>query len=492
MTLSPNRFNLIDEAWIPIAAGNRVSLMDVFTRSDLPALGGNAVQKMALLKLLQAIAQAACTPQDDAQWRELGSDGLALRCAAYLTQWHGRFYLYGDKPFLQMPAISVAAIQPYGAVLPEVASGNTTVLIQTQQTPALVDSDKAILLMQLMGFALGGKKTDNSVVLTPGYTGKFNDKGKSSTGKAGPSLSHLGFLHCVLLGETLQQTIWLNLFTQQDIKDKAMFSQGVGTPPWESMPLGEACGQANLLQHSLMGRLLPLSRFVLLKENGLHYSEGIQHLDYKAGMHDPSVAVDMSAKKPRALWTNPDKRPWRELGGLLAFLAQQKTKDFDCWQMQVGISRVHGAVNSFAVWCGGLRVSSNAGEQYVSGTDDMVESQIWLESAVLNEMWFSSLQQELTTMENQAKKLYACTMAYFKHQKNEGDAAAGQATALYWNQCEQEFPFLLNACGASEEDVAKRETWHKKSTGLVQSIYNRMCPNNTPRQMEAWAKHRPR
>ena len=100
MTLSPNRFNLIDEAWIPIAAGNRVSLMDVCTQSDLPALGGNAVQKMALLKLLQAIAQAACTPQDDSQWRELGSDGLALRCAAYLTQWHGRFLLYADKPFL--------------------------------------------------------------------------------------------------------------------------------------------------------------------------------------------------------------------------------------------------------------------------------------------------------------------------------------------------------------------------------------------------------
>ncbi len=492
MTLVPNRFNLVDEAWIPIAVSHRVSLMDVFTQPGLPALGGNAVQKMALLKLLQAIAQAACTPQDELEWKALGSDGLAQRCAAYLTQWHDRFYLYGEKPFLQMPAIEAAAVQPYGAVLPEVASGNSTVLTQSQKMPTLVDSDKAILLLQLMGFALGGKKTDNSVVLTPGYVGKSTEKGKPSTGKSGPSVSHLGFLHSVLLGETLQKTIWLNLFTQQDIKNKAMFSQGIGIPPWEAMPAGEACSQANLLQSSLMGRLLPLSRFVLLNEDGLHYSEGIQHLDYKEGMQDPSVAVDTSTKKPRALWTNPDKRPWRELGGLLAFLAQQKAKDFDCWQLQVGISRVQGAVDSFAVWCGGLRVSSNAGEQYVSGTDDMVESQVWLESAVLNEMWFSVLQQELTTMENHAKKLYACTLEYFKQQKNEGKAVAAQATALYWSQCEQEFPNVLNACGASDDHIAKREAWKKKSSAAVQSIYNRICPNATARQMEAWAKNRPR
>ncbi|WP_442903849.1 type I-E CRISPR-associated protein Cse1/CasA, partial [Gilvimarinus sp. 1_MG-2023] len=53
-----NRFNLIDEPWIPVADVGRVSLKDIFKRPDLRALGGNPVQKIALTKLLLAIVQA--------------------------------------------------------------------------------------------------------------------------------------------------------------------------------------------------------------------------------------------------------------------------------------------------------------------------------------------------------------------------------------------------------------------------------------------------
>ncbi len=40
------------------------------------------------------------------------------------------FYLY--KPFLQMPAIAAAQALSFGSFLPEVSTGNTTVLIQSQ------------------------------------------------------------------------------------------------------------------------------------------------------------------------------------------------------------------------------------------------------------------------------------------------------------------------------------------------------------------------
>lgn len=63
---------------------------------------------------------------------------MAEKCQAYLRQWHGRFYLYGERPFLQMPAINAAAMQSYGAVLPEVATGNTTVLNHGQVERELV------------------------------------------------------------------------------------------------------------------------------------------------------------------------------------------------------------------------------------------------------------------------------------------------------------------------------------------------------------------
>jgi CRISPR system Cascade subunit CasA len=103
--MSENRFNLINEPWIPIANVGRVSLKQIFTQIDYRALGGNPVQKIAITKLLLAIAQAASTPEDDDAWEALGAEGLAQNCLAYLEKWHDRFYLYGEQPFLQMPAV---------------------------------------------------------------------------------------------------------------------------------------------------------------------------------------------------------------------------------------------------------------------------------------------------------------------------------------------------------------------------------------------------
>ena len=56
------QFNLVDDAWIPVVACGRVSLREAFARPDLTALGGTPLEKIALFKLLQAVAQAARTP----------------------------------------------------------------------------------------------------------------------------------------------------------------------------------------------------------------------------------------------------------------------------------------------------------------------------------------------------------------------------------------------------------------------------------------------
>jgi CRISPR system Cascade subunit CasA len=83
-----NRFNLVDEPWIPVAEAGRVSLRQIFTHPEYRSLGGNAVQKISLMKLLLAIAQAAATPADGNGWRTLGTAGLCQRCLAYLERWH--------------------------------------------------------------------------------------------------------------------------------------------------------------------------------------------------------------------------------------------------------------------------------------------------------------------------------------------------------------------------------------------------------------------
>lgn len=486
-----SRFNLIDEPWIPVADVGRVSLAQVFENPDYRALGGNPVQKIALMKLLLAIAQAACTPADEDAWRALGAQGLAEKCRAYLQQWHDRFCLYGERPFLQMPAIKAAALQSYGAVLPEVATGNTTVLNQGQVERSLSDADMALLLVGLMGFALGGKKTDNSVSLSAGYAGKRNDKGKPSTGRPGPAVAHNGLLHNLMLGENLWQSLWLNLMTAEQIEHSQRYPGGVGTAPWEQMPIGEACPVARALQDSLMGRLVPLCRFCLLAEDGLHYSEGIAHASYKEGRCDPSVAVNWSGKDPKALWCNPEKRPWRELTALLGFIAQQQGAGFDCFQLRAGINRACDVVDRFTIWSGGLRVSSNAGEQYVSGSDDVVESRLELRSAALGEIWFAQLQGEMIGLDELAKSLYGRVMGYFKAQLVDGADLAAQATHLFWQLCERDFQNLLDHCGAGDVHQQARQQLRRRFASYAQQAYDHTCPKDTARQLDAWANCRP-
>lgn len=486
-----NRYNLIDEPWIPIAGVGRVSLRQVFENPQYCSLGGNPVQRIALMKLLLAIAQAAATPADKEAWQALGSDGLARSCLAYLDRWHASFYLYGERPFLQITAIQAAALQNYGAVLPEISTGNTTVLNHGQLERSLDDAEKALLLVSLMGFALSGKKTDNGVVLTPGYAGKRNAKGKPSSSKPGPAVAYMGLLHSFLIGSTLLETLWLNLLTIRQVEQAAIFPQGVGTAPWEQMPEGEDCPTAQHLKQSLMGRLVPLCRFCLLDEDGLHYSEGLAHSSHKEGVCDPSAAVDRSGKEPKALWVDPNKRPWRELTSLLGFIDQSGKQSFQSLQLRAGLDRARDVTEHFAIWSGGLRVSSNAGEQYASGSDDFVESLVWLYSDMLGEPWFTQLKAEMGALEELAKGLYGRVIAFYKEQKADGTKQAAQASNQFWQLCERQFQQLLDACEPDKEGAQQRRQLRRTYAGYVQQAYDQFCPKETARQLDAWARCRP-
>ena len=488
MTLS-NRFNLVDEPWIPVAGRGLVSLATVFSDHSLSALGGNPVQKIALTKLLLAIVQSACTPTDDEDWKALGASGMAKKALEYLTTKKDLFWLYGERPFLQMTTIVQAKKQSFGAVQVFVATANTTVLTQSQVEASLTDAEKAILVVQMMGFGLGGKKTDNSIVLSSGYQGKSNDKGKPSTGKPGTSIGFMGFLHSFLQGKNLRETMWLNLLTEENMEGLKYFSDGFGTVPWEKMPQGEDCPAAKSLKNSYIGRLIPISRFVLLADNGLHYTEGIAHPGYAEGVVDASVAVDLSASKAKVLWVDPEKRPWRQLPALLSFLGSEKKGAFDCLQLRLGVTRVKKAHLEFGLCSGGLRVSSNAGEQYVSGSNDFVESEIQLSSSSLGNIWFSNLTQEMNELDQLSKITWSATMAFFKAQEAEGKDQAVQAGNLFWQLCERRFQDLVNAC----DDVAGEEVkkLRRVFAGFVDKAYNTYCPKGTARQVDAWAANRP-
>jgi CRISPR system Cascade subunit CasA len=480
-------FSLLNDPWIPVRGASRISLRQVFSPpigGSLPyqALSGTPVQKIAVTKLLQAIAQAACTPEDESAWRTMGPEGMALQCVAYLERWADRLYLYGDRPFLQMPAIAIAKTQPLGALQPEISTGSSTILTQSQVEKKLDDGERALLIVQLAtGFGLGGKKADSKVVLTSDY------QGKKAAGKAGAAIGSFGFLHNFLLGDSVLESVWLNLFDQQQLAGLLMYSGGRGIPPWERMPLGEDDDIARALKTSLIGRLVPLSHFCLLNGDTVHYSEGIVHPGPAEGMVDPSTSFAVTAKGLKPLWVDAEKRPWRALPALLSFFSHLDNKSFDCLQLRLTVARAAQLRPMLTLWSGGLRVSSNAGEQYVSGTDDFVESNLTLLSSFLGESWFANLQLEMRELEQLSKISYSATLAYFKSQNKTAEQQARRASNLFWQLCEREVPGLVAACAAPELTLALRP----KFAQLVHQVYDSLCPRGSARQFDAWAENQP-
>lgn len=475
------KFNLIDEQWIPIQGRGLFSLRDIFSEPSLRRVGGNPIQKTAIFKLLCAIAQAAWTPKTEEEWRQSTVEDFCRKCLTYLEKWHEKFWLYGDEPFLQFPEVKDVKVASFAALNLEKASGNTTVLTQIQLQSELSEADKAVLLVTLMGFATGGKKVDNSKILTPGY------KGKSKSGKAGSSLGFKGYLHSYVQTSSVASTLWLNLFSEESLSKLPCYPEGVGTAPWEKMPAGEDCDVARKLKDSLMGRLVPLCRFCLLSDAGMRYTEGIAHDGYQAGRFDPTQSVARQKNDFKTLWADPDKKPWRSLTSILSFLGIQDASRFVCSQVEMGMSRARDFFESVELWSGGVRVTSNAGEQYLTGSDDFVESQFEFSPQDVGEQFFVNFSASVDQLDHLAKQLYSSVLGYFETMGTEGKTMAERATSKFWEIAGLHAQELIDSCFPGENPESVRNFFR----ATMRNTYNESCPHFTPRQLQAWAENQP-
>ena len=488
-----HRYSLISEPWIPVIGQGKISLTDLFT-SPVYRIGGSAIEQISLFRFLIAIAHSAYFPKNEDDWLQLGINGLISKIRQYLDKHQHEFDLYGDHPFLQLPEVKCSTAKPLSSIFPEIASGNTTVLTQNQVSRIFTDAEIALNLLTLMSFALGGKKTDNSIVLSPGYLGKQNDKRKPSSGRPGKALDSFGLLHTFVLGENVWETLWLNLWTKESFKDekiKTAFPDGLGQAAWEMMPQGEDCAIAKRLKRTLLGHLVPLSRFCLIQGQSIYLTEGIHFPDRKEGFIDLTASVILG-KKNRVLWTDPNKRPWRELASILSANRSQP----NLYNMQLSIFFNHlkncRALNrekNLTLWSGGLCVSSNAGEQYISGTDDYVESSIELTyQEFTEELWYLAFCQEMSELEHVALTLRKSVDTYNNQMKLANTNTPLMAVNDFWIMAESLCQKIVNAC-AMEGDEGQKAicTLQKISRSLAVGIYSKFCPYSTAHQMQAWA-----
>ncbi|MBQ9219622.1 type I-E CRISPR-associated protein Cse1/CasA [Succinivibrio sp.] len=509
--MTVNSFNLLDEKWIKVVDHGLVSLTDIFQNRDYENLGGDVLEKLSVFKFLLAVSQAAYTPNDFNDWNNYSTEALSNTVLEYLRKNHDLFYLYGDKPFLQFPQIEFLGkkeLKSYSTILSYEASGNTTVRTQIEAKHIPSTDEIARLLLIQMNFAFGGKQVDNSIVLSKSY------KGKSKSGKVGTGLSYFGYLHSYFSSKYLLDTIRMNLLSSQDIASTNMFSSGVGIAPWEKMPTGEDDDIANEYKNSLMGRLISLGRFCLLKPDGLYLTEGLSLLDHTGGQNDPAVTVRTKGDNITAVWTDTEKRSWREITSLLSFVSNNSDNSSTCYQLKLCGNKVVTYGTPVGLWTLGIKVTKTSVEFRVAGRDDSVESRIEFENIteILNENWFTRYSREISALEKTAFKLTKSVEGYYSRSNDEeknigleskkGKKAkdsgkrkekkdiAKKCLFRFWDNCETLAKELQKACLDDEFGNEWIRIIRKKFAALAKQCYDEFCPALTARQIQRWAENR--
>ena len=492
-----NRFNLIEEPWIPIVDVGQVSLRQIFTHSEYRALGGNPVQKIALTKLLLAIAQAAATPADDEAWAQLGEDRLAQACLEYLEKWHDRFWLYGDKPFLQLNNLKRFKEQPIAALDPCVATGNTTLLFQSQKDKEISDAEWALIVLVDQNFSVKHN-------LAYGALTSDDSKGKGKATKSGPALGPGSYLHSFMIAGTLIQTIKINFFSL-DVFNGLPFKFGINesSPVWELDAIADRDSKyAQVVKDSYYGRLCPLSRFIVKSEQTIQYCEGIVYPSHQEGGREISATYfnDKKSGKTYSINVKLDKRPWRELSALLSFFNMSTSSKKECLQLKLSMSGIRireiREISSFGIWSGGLLLSGDSYSQFSKGDDDYVESTVWMCDDFFTDPsgWIDTLGAEMIELEILAQKIKNSIYAFHKREIKDSkerdkraDSISQEGTALFWQLSERLSQLLFYSCASREQAKSLR----KQFVALALQAFDSYCPNDTARQLDAWAKNRP-
>jgi CRISPR system Cascade subunit CasA len=215
-------FNLIDERWIPVVSQDwqrfEISLAELFatweTLREIQA--DNPPTTLAIYRFLLAILHRAYQgPKNVDHWEEIQQDN-GKGAIAYLNQWCDRFDLFHPEfPFMQ--DVSIDEKDAGEVYLASVLHGNNTSTVFCHEhqwsSAALAIPEAARLVLRLHNFDTGGRKTgatDSAAVL--------------------PMMDAANVL---VRGNTLYETLLLNLMEYDPARDKPSPVTGDDLPCWE-------------------------------------------------------------------------------------------------------------------------------------------------------------------------------------------------------------------------------------------------------------------
>lgn len=145
--------------------------------------------------------------------------------------------------------------------------------------------------------------------------------------------------------------------------------------------------------------------------------------------------------------------------------------------------------DAIGIWCLGMQVSDNSGEQFFSGWDDFVESTFTAQKGWIGTVFFENYLQEFCEINKLKNILYAAIMNYYKSMKAEdfGKECADRGVRNFWSYAEGLSLNFIRAC--AEGDPSK---FRSKFNELILKAYSDVCPSLCIRQLMCYEQNKPR
>jgi CRISPR system Cascade subunit CasA len=487
--------NLVSDPWIPVvcrgeAPGN-VTLVEPFTRGkDIIDLAVRPHERVAIMRLLICIAQAALDgPVDRSEWLRC-RDRLPQAAETYLRRWRHAFELFGDgHRFLQVPNLTP---KPGGDAATLVSK--LDVALATGNNPTLFDNGGgterkiapprlAVLLLTFQCFSPGG------LISIAQWSGQTT-RNKS---EHAPCISR-NMLHALVRGRDVSETLYMNLLHRQQVEELMMWGQ----PVWECMPESPNDEKARTnATNTYLGRLVPVARAVHLDESSsvMLYGNALTYPKMREPTATEVIIARAKGTERTVLSASLEKATWRELnaitvkssksraGGPLALQNLTGETDFDCW-------------------AGGLVASSNA------KVLDSIESVFHVPAVMLDDTGHRTYEEGVRFADSAQAMLFGAIDGYWREygrypggklpkepsreQRAQSRTVAG---TYFWTLLEQGVPDLLAVVEqpgmvgipANFENTA----WGKLVVRTRDEAFRLACPVDTPRQVRAYSKALP-
>ena len=484
--------NLTTDPWIPVlrADGCRadVSLLEAFTQGrEIADLSVRPHERIALLRLLICIAQAALDgPKDEDEWRGCLEE-IPKRVPDYLVKWRHAFELFGEGVrFLQVSNLKSAKTdEEEGNKVDKMdlafACGNNSTLFDNAggNVRTFTPAELAQMLVTFQSFAPGG---------TTSYA-KWN--GTATRRSAGAAVCIASSpLHAFIRKPGLLETVHANLLTKETFKEHAGRDGVWGQPVWHRMPARP--GDLPETTRSYLGRLVPVARAVWLNDDKstATLGEALVYPAFDEIYPEPSMTIVAKNDKRVGLRADPSRAIWRQLAAITTLRRAEGLGG------PVALRNVLDS-EAFDLWAGALVTHP----MQIAKLVDTVESTFHRVPVTLTQgMGHLVYETGVTHAERLSSRLNRAVASYRRVLKDEIDRGEGRKRGLnlkakaalhYWTAAENLVPQLLHLVSNPPPIEHARyqfadTAWGKALFKAALDAYDLACPHATPRQMQAY------